>query len=103
MVTATHNSHELGCLLRVPGTADIEYLVKESEVLTGRPGRQFVIAGADRLVYRIHWHPIGCKVQRLDETGTVINTQFVLHMELQAHSLGDAIRAGQLYTPAVCH
>ena len=103
MLTATLNKHELGLMLRVSGAAEIEYLVKESEVLTGRPGRHFVIAGADRLIYCIHWHPVGCKVQRLDDAGDIINTQFVLHVELQAHSLGDAIRAGQLYTPAVCH
>ena len=99
----TSHAHESAALLRVSGTADIEYLVKESEVLTGRPGRQFVIAGADRLVYRIYWHPIGCKVQRLNEAERVISTHFVLHMELQGHSLGAAVRAGQLYTPAMCH
>jgi len=36
-------------LLSVQAPEDIEYLVKESEVLTGRSGRTFVIAGADRL------------------------------------------------------
>jgi hypothetical protein len=45
-------------LLSVQAPEDIEYLVKESEVLTGRSGRTFVIAGADRLVYRVHWQPL---------------------------------------------
>jgi hypothetical protein len=48
---------------------DIEYLVKESEVVTGQAGRAFVIAGADRLIYRVHWHPLGFKVERLDVHG----------------------------------
>ena len=43
-------------MLAVRSTEDIEYLVKESEVLTGLPGRTFVIAGADRLTYRLLWH-----------------------------------------------
>lgn len=40
-------------LLNVRAPEDIEFLVKESEVLTGKPGRTFVIAGADRLSYRV--------------------------------------------------
>ena len=34
-------------LLTVQAAEDIEFLVKESEVLTGQAGRTFVIAGAD--------------------------------------------------------
>jgi hypothetical protein len=56
-------------LLTVQAPEDIEFLVKESEVLTGRAGRTFVIAGADWLAYRVHWHPIGLKVERLDAEG----------------------------------
>ena len=37
-------------LLPVRALDDIEYLVKESEVVTGQAGRAFVIAGADRLI-----------------------------------------------------
>jgi hypothetical protein len=63
-------------LLSVQAPEDIEYLVKESEVLTGRSGRTFVIAGADRLVYRVHWqlltesggHARGPVVERLGRT-----------------------------------
>ena len=100
MLTANHHHHSL---LRVFAAEDIEYLVKESEVMTGQAGRHFVISGADRLFYRIYWHPIGCKVQRLDDAGDVINTHFVLHLEMPVHSLSEAIRFGQLYTPAVRH
>ncbi len=38
--------------LPVQALSDIEFLVKESEVLTGRAGRCFLVAGADRLTYR---------------------------------------------------
>ena len=54
-------------LLAVATPQDIEFLVKESEVLTGLPGRTFVIAGADWLTYRVQWHTMGFKVERLDE------------------------------------
>jgi hypothetical protein len=101
MFTATHQSHEAASMLRVRAAADIEYLVKESEVMTGEPGRTFVISGADRLVYRIRWHPIGCIVQRLDDHGNATSTQYVLHGEFEAHSVSEALRAGQLFTPMV--
>ena len=101
MFTAIRAGQDFGSMLPVRAAADIEYLVKESEVVTGKPGRRFVIAGADRLVYRIQWHPIGCKVQRLDNAGNATCTAYLLHGELYAHSLGEALRAGQLFTPKV--
>ncbi len=101
MFTAIRADQDFESMLPVRATADIEYLIKESEVVTGEPGRRFVIAGADRLVYRIHWHPIGCKVQRLDNAGNATSTAYLLHAELYAHSLGEALRAGQLFSPTV--
>lgn len=90
-------------LLSVQAPEDIEYLVKESEVLTGRSGRTFVIAGADWLAYRVHWHPIGLKVERLDEEGRVLSTQHLLPREFLGHSLIEALAVGQLFTPPVGH
>jgi len=58
----------LGRPIQVCTPADIEYLVKESEVVTGNPGRKFVIYGADRRAYRIAWCPNGYHVERLDES-----------------------------------
>lgn len=80
---------------------DIEFLVKESEILTGQPGRLFVIAGADRLPYRVQWHSMGFKVDRLDAQGQALSSQQVLHWEFPDHSLVQALRAGQLFTPWV--
>lgn len=101
MLTSIKNHRAGDFMLPVCAAADIEYLVKESEVVTGQSGREFVIAGADRLVYRVQWHPIGCKVQRLDETGSAMSTLYMLHGEFHAHVLSEALRAGQLFTPAV--
>ena len=101
MVAEIQNGQKFDKMIPVQAPGDIEYLVKESEVITGQPGRKFVISGADRLVYRIQWHPIGYQVQRLDAAGNPICTLTMLAGEFLMHSLGEALRAGQLFTPPV--
>ena len=96
-----HTPSRPAALLTVQALGDIEYLVKESEVLTGQAGRSFVIAGADRLSYRVHWHPLGFKVERLDERGDVLNCQHLLPWEFSQHSLAQALACGQLFTAPV--
>jgi len=91
----------LGRLIQVCAPADIEYLVKESEVVTGNPGRKFVIFGADRLVYRIAWHSNGYHVDRLDESDNTTSTMYLLPAQFSAHGLGEALSRGQLFTPAL--
>ena len=75
--------------------------MKESEVVTGRPGRKFVICGADRLAYRIAWCPHGYQVERLDESDKPTSTIYLLSAQFSAHGLGEAISRGQLFTPAL--
>jgi len=101
MHTQTRIANDALSLLTVHAPEDIEFLIKESEVLTGRAGRTFVIAGADWLAYRVHWHPIGLKVERLNEEGRVLSTQHLLPREFLGHSLIEALAAGQLFTPPV--
>ena len=88
-------------LVQVRTPADIEYLVKESEVVTGNRGRKFVICGADRLAYRIAWCPHGYQVERLDESDKPTSTMYLLPTQFGAHGLGEAISRGQLFTPAL--
>ena len=88
-------------LLAVTAPEDIEFLVKESEVLTGQPGRIFVIAGADRLSYRVRWQLMGFKVERLETQGSPMDTQHLLPWEFVDHSLVEALGAGHLFTPSV--
>ncbi len=101
MYTATLIAGSAVPLLTVQPPEDIEFLVKESEVLTGRAGRTFVIASADWLAYRVHWHPIGLKVERLDAAGQILSTRYLLPKEFIRHSLMEALAAGQLFTPPV--
>jgi len=91
----------LGGLTQVCTPADIEYLVKESEVVTGNPGRKFVIYGADRLIYRIAWHPNGYHVEHLDESDNPKGTMYLLPAQFSAHGLGKAVSRGQLFTPTL--
>lgn len=98
--TASHPIRS-DALLPVRALGDIEYLVKESEVLTGRAGRGFVIAGADRLIYRVHWHPLGFKVERLDARGEVLDCRHLLPWEFEHHSLAQALACGHLFTASV--
>jgi hypothetical protein len=88
-------------LVQVFTPADIEYLVKESEIVTGNRGRKFVICGADRLAYRIAWCPHGYQVERLDESDKPTSTMYLLPAQFGAHGLGEAISRGQLFTPAL--
>jgi len=101
MYTAMHLAGRAAPLLTVQAQEDIEFLVKESEVLTGRAGRTFVIAGADCLAYRVHWHPIGLKVERLDAAGQILRTRHLLPREFRRHTLMEALAVGQLFTPLV--
>lgn len=98
MYAATHRAGRSTALLTVQPPEDIEFLVKESEVLTGLAGRTFVIAGADRLAYRVYWHPICLKVERLDTAEQVLSIRYLLPDEFRRHSLIDALAAGQLFT-----
>ena len=74
MFATPHHRQQLDKMFLVQAPEEIEYLVKESEIVTGQPGRTFVIASADRLIYRIQWHPIGYQVQRLNAAGNTICT-----------------------------
>ena len=101
MHTHAHPGHRARRLLAVQAPEDIEFLVKESEVVTGQAGRTFVISGADWLTYRVHWHPMGLKVERLGDQGHVLSTQHLLLWEFLEHGLIEAQAAGQLFTPPV--
>ncbi|MDZ7855918.1 hypothetical protein [Sphaerotilus sp.] len=101
MLSTEHRQRTDQPMFRVAQAGDIEYLVKECEVLTGHAGRTFVIAGAERLTYRLQWHALGCKVQRLGDDDKALSTQFLLLPEFHDHSLCEALRAGQLYTHPV--
>ena len=70
--------------------------VKESEVLTGAPGRTFVVAGADRPAYQVHADVAGFQIARLD--GAMPHEVLATARELASHPIGSAMACGLLYT-----
>lgn len=77
---------------------DIPCLVKEGEVLTGMPGRAFVIRSADHLVYRVIAQPGGLEVRRLDEGFRVRHSAYLSFVAFEHHPIAQAQRAGCLFT-----
>ena len=53
-------------LLPVRSLNDLDWFVKESEIITGYPGREFVVAGADQPTFRIHLDHVGYQIARVD-------------------------------------
>ena len=83
-------------LLPVRSLDEFEHLVKESEVLTGAPGRAFVVAGADRPAYQVHADVAGFQIARLD--GAMPQEVLATARELVSHPIGSAMACGLLYT-----
>lgn len=90
-----------GGYINVWNALDIAHLVKESEVLTGQPGRKFFICGAERLIYRIQSDPNGYRVQRLDESENPLSEELMQSDQILEHSLCYALREGCLFTPVL--
>lgn len=83
-------------LLPVRSPDELAFLVKESEVVTGRRGRKFVVAGADRLAYRIHADTAGFHIARVGAAAA--RASLATAPGLAAHPLGQAMAGGQLFT-----
>lgn len=96
-----HSLPAFGGQIRVRTLSDLEYLVKESEVLTGQPGRTFLICGAERIAYRVGWHQNGYSVQRLTDSGELCPPVYLLPRLFNRHVLAEAMRAGCLFTPTL--
>lgn len=88
-------------LLTVQAPEDIEFLIKESEIITGRPGRTFAVAGADWQIFRLHWLQGVLKVDWLDSAGQILNTERIPTRAFCEHRLIGALASGQLFTPPV--
>ena len=88
-------------LVNVLAPEDIEFLIKESEIITGRPGRTFAVAGAGWQIFRLHWLQGVVKVDRLDTAGQVLSTERVPTKAFCEHRLIGALASGLLFTPPV--
>ena len=98
MFSNTPSSWDINTMVAVHATEDIEYLIKEGEIVTGRRGHKFIIASADRLVYPIQCHRAGFRIQRLDHEDNPTSSMTLLAGEFHLHRVGEALRAGQVFT-----
>lgn len=83
-------------LLPVRSLDELEFFVKESEILTGNAGRAFVVAGADRPAYQVQADIAGFHIARLDSA--VQHQMLATAPELAGHAIGNALACGLLYT-----
>lgn len=80
---------------------EIADLVKESEVRTGKPGRRFVIHGAERLTYRVTTHHGGLEIARIENGAAPSQCVYVCAKSFEQHPLAHAQRAGCLFTQSL--
>jgi hypothetical protein len=80
---------------------DLDWFVKESEIITGNPGREFVVAGADQPTFRIHLDHVGYQIACVDRAEQAAAPVCATAPELVRHVVGDALARGQLFTTAL--
>lgn len=85
-------------LVPVQNVQVMHSMVAESDLLTGQSGRAFIVAGTDRITYQVRLCPDGYEVEQLDGEGRPLSKQYVSAHAWAEHSLGGALRRGQLYT-----
>lgn len=87
----------LAGMVAVRSDEDLADLVKEAEVSTGKQGRTFVIAGADRLEFRVSVGDSYFEITNLSERDPKVIV--VMPERLDGHVIGAALSSGQLFTP----
>ncbi|KQW02878.1 hypothetical protein [Rhizobacter sp. Root1221] len=92
---------ELTKLAPVRTLTDLDWLVKEREILTGEPGREFVVLGADRPAYHVTLDTAGYQIQRVDDDSCAATPMHSTAPDLVRHTLGNALACGLLYTAAL--
>lgn len=78
-----------------------DWLVKESEMLTGTSGREFVVAGADRPAFLVQIDHAGYAIARIDDGAPSAQPLRAAAPELVGHTLGNALSCGLLFTAPV--
>lgn len=94
-------STELSKLLPVRSVTDLEWLVKESELVTGKPGRQFIVAGGDRPAYQVRLDASGFEIIRVDVDPLGTTPTHSSKPEYFQHPVASAMACGRLYTAKV--
>ena len=96
--TCNHIANIGGRLLRVTAMADLSYLVKEREVVSGRPGRDFFIGKHRTLAFVLHAESNGFEIRRAGSSAAN-EVRYVTDQQVADTVIGNALRAGKLFTP----
>jgi hypothetical protein len=88
-------------LVPVRTVDDLDWYVKESEIVTGAPGRDFVVAGADRPAFHVRIDHAGYEILRIDVSDVPQAPTLATARELIHHTVGNAMACGLLYTSAL--
>ncbi|MQA40637.1 hypothetical protein [Rugamonas aquatica] len=88
--------HASGGLRRVRALADLDYLLKEAELLTGRPGREFQVGYGRKRAYRIAFNPHGYDVLLCDAQDQAATTLLVEREQIEV-----SLRDGVVYARAL--
>lgn len=90
-----------GALRPVRTLGDIDFLVKENEIMTGSAGRTFVVMGLRDEACRIALQPCGYVIEPLDEREESTGAHYVSAADWPCHAVVRALRAGLLFTHEV--
>ena len=84
-------------LLRVAALAELAYLVKEREVIFGRPGRVFFVGEHQEISLDIHTQFNGFDVCPIG-SASANATRYFTDQQIGDTFIGDALRDGLLFT-----
>jgi hypothetical protein len=87
-------------LQKVQSLSDLDWLIKESEIVTGSPGRDFVVLGADRPAFHVRLDLGGYCINRIDHTAES-QAWHTKAPALAQETLGEAIAVGLLFTAQI--
>ena len=93
-------SPALAGIIQVQNFSQLEFLVKESEVVTGKPGRSFFVEGQARSYYQIRLDPLGYTVVEIMAGEDLPQSSLCPLEQLNGH-LSEAMRCGRLFTQSL--
>lgn len=97
-MSLAHAHAPLGELLLVTSLGELAWLVDQNDEPRGR---QFVVAGAERLPFYVEPAEAGYRISRLGEEGVLHVAQADGIRGLADHTIGSALAVGLLFAVAV--
>jgi hypothetical protein len=83
-------------LVQVRTLHELDDLIRQKEIDTGQPGRDFLVGGADHLTYEVRFIGAGYEIRRSDAAG--LPAIYASRFQLGDTLLGHALVEGCLFT-----